>query len=174
MEAAPAQSLLIITGSMGSGKTVVLGEASDILTARGIPHAAIDLDMLVLAHLPVAAENDDVMYRILNSVWHNYVDHGVDRLLLARAVEDHHELERCLAAVAAKALVVCRLTASIKTMQRRVASRELGICRDEYIGRVATLNAALDQSPLENFVVSSEGRPITEVAIEVLQRARWL
>ena len=29
---------------MGAGKTSVLAEASDILTLRKIPHAAIDLD----------------------------------------------------------------------------------------------------------------------------------
>jgi hypothetical protein len=174
MDAALAQSLLIITGSMGSGKTVLLGEASDILTARGIPHVAIDLDMLGMAHLPVIAENNDVMYRNLKCVWHNYAEHGVDRLLIARAVEDYHELDHCLAAVAAKEVVLCRLTASLETMQRRVAAREQGICRDKYIDRVATLNAALDQALLENFVVSSEGRSITDVAMEVLQHARWL
>jgi predicted ATP-binding protein involved in virulence len=40
------ESLLIITGTMGAGKTTVLGEASDILALRGIVHAAIDLDAL--------------------------------------------------------------------------------------------------------------------------------
>ena len=41
---AAAESLLIITGTMGAGKTAVLGEASDILAQRQIIHAAIDLD----------------------------------------------------------------------------------------------------------------------------------
>ena len=44
--------LLIITGTMGAGKTAVLAEASDILALRQIAHAAIDLDALGLAHLP--------------------------------------------------------------------------------------------------------------------------
>jgi adenylate kinase len=39
---AVTESLLIITGTMGAGKTTVLGEASDILALRQIPHAAID------------------------------------------------------------------------------------------------------------------------------------
>ena len=49
------ESLLIITGTMGAGKTAVLGEASDILAQRQIVHAAIDLDALGLAYLPLAA-----------------------------------------------------------------------------------------------------------------------
>src|SRR6266851_6655975 len=174
MEAAGAQSLLIITGSMGSGKTAVLGEASDLLALHGIPHGAIDLDMLGMAHLPAAAVNSDVMYRNLETVWHNYVTLGVDRLLLARAVENHADFERCLAAVAAKQVVVCRLMASIETMQQRVGLRELGVCRSQYIDRTITLNSALDRAQLENFVITNEGRSLTEVAKEVLERARWL
>src|ERR1700687_6295902 len=81
------ESLLIITGTMGAGKTTVLGEASDILALRHIVHAAIDLDALGLAHFPSSPGNDGVMYRNLQSVCHNYAAHGVTRILLARAVE---------------------------------------------------------------------------------------
>ena len=176
MEAARPRStsLLIITGSMGSGKTAVMAEASDILALRGIPHAAIDLDMLGFAHLPTGAENDDVMYRNLQAVAGNYVALGVDRFLLARAIENHAELERCRAAVAATEVTVCRLTALVETMQQRIGSRELGVCRGKYIERVTTLNDAPDRAQLENFVVTNEGRPLTDVANEVLERARWL
>ncbi len=174
MEAAGAQSLLIITGSMGSGKTAVLGEASDLLALRGISHAAIDLDKLGMARLPVDATNSDVMYRNLETVWRNYMTLGVDRLLLARAIESHADFERCLAAVAAKEVVVCRLMASIETMQQRVGLRELGVCRSQYIDRVITLNSALDRALLENFVITNEGRSLTEVAKEVLERSGWL
>jgi len=38
---------------MGAGKSAVMGEASDILARRRIVHAAIDLDALGVAHLPV-------------------------------------------------------------------------------------------------------------------------
>jgi ABC-type uncharacterized transport system fused permease/ATPase subunit len=54
--AMPPTDALLITGSMGSGKTTVLSEASDLLTVRNIPHASIDLDALGTAHLP-SSEN---------------------------------------------------------------------------------------------------------------------
>jgi hypothetical protein len=174
MKAAELQSSLIITGSMGSGKTAVLAEASDILALRGIRHAAIDLDMLGMAHLSVPAENDNVMYRNLKTVWRNYLALGVDRLLLARAIENHAEFERCLAAVPAKEVIVCRLVASIETMQQRVGLRETGMCRDKYIERVVTLNNALNRTALENFAICNEDRTLTQVATEMLERARWL
>jgi hypothetical protein len=167
-------SLLIITGSMGSGKTAVMAEASDILALRGIPHAAIDLDMLGFGHLAAATPSDNVMYRNLQAVAQNYAALGVDRLLLARAIENRTDLERCVSAVAAREIKICRLTASIETMMQRVGSRELGIGRARYIERVITLNDVLGHARLENFAISNEDRPLTDVANELLERAAWL
>src|SRR2546425_13188035 len=68
--------MLVISGSMGSGKTTVLGEASDLLGAAEILHAAIDLGSLALGHLPAAA-SDDLLIRSLAAVWHNYAAAGI-------------------------------------------------------------------------------------------------
>jgi len=169
-----ADALLIITGSMGSGKTAVLFEASDILSARNIPHAAIDLDALRTAHLPADVQsNKELMYRNLRSVWENYAQVGLKRLLLARAKENGEELECCREAVRAKTVTVCRLTASIQTMQMRVRSREVGALQKSFVARVAELNAILDRARLENFTLSNEDRSLTEVALEMLTRSGW-
>jgi hypothetical protein len=166
--------LLIITGSMGAGKTSILAEASDILALRHIVHAAIDLDALGLAHLPSAADNDGAMYRNLESVCRNYAALGVTRILLARAMEDRAELESCRSVVAAANTQVCRLTAGIDTMQQRVKIRESGVLQREYVDRVALLEAILDRAQLEDFAVINENRPINEVAREMLIKAGWI
>jgi ribose 1,5-bisphosphokinase PhnN len=166
--------LLIITGPMGAGKTVVLGEASDILAQRQIVHAAVDLDALGLAHLPSAAPSDGVMYDNLRSICSNYAALGVQRFLVARAIEDDAQLKRCRDIIPAANAVVCRLTASVETMKRRVQMRESGISQPDYIARVAKLNVILDRAHVEDFTVSNEGRPLTEVATEVLVRAGWI
>ena len=166
--------MLIITGPMGAGKTVVLGEASDILAQRQIVHAAVDLDALGLAHLPSAAPSDGVMYDNLRSICSNYAALGVQRFLVARAIEDDAQLKRCRDIIPAANAVVCRLTASVETMKRRVQMRESGISQPDYIARVAKLNVILDRAHVEDFTVSNEGRPLTEVATEVLVRAGWI
>src|ERR1700739_1896512 len=154
------ESLRIIPGSMGSGKTSVLAEASDLLALHRIVHAAIDLDALGLAHLPSAAATDDVMYRNLESVCRNYAPVGVTRILLARAIENRAELELCRSAVTAANIQVCRLTAGIATMQQRVKQRESGILQSEFVDRVAIWDAILDRAHLEDFAVINEGRSI--------------
>jgi hypothetical protein len=159
---------------MGAGKSTVLAEASDILALRHIAHAAIDLDALGLAHLPLAASNDGVMYRNLQSVCENYASLGVKRLLLARAIEGHAELELCSGVVLATNTIVCRLTASIEAMQQRVKMRESGVSHQEYIARVVKLNDILDRARLEDFTVTNENRSLNEVASEVLLKAGWI
>jgi len=166
--------LLIITGSMGAGKSAVLAEASDLLSRRRIVHAAIDLDALGMAHLPSALPSDDVMYDNLRSIARNYAVLGVQRFLVARALETHAQLNLCREIVPAAHIVVCRLTASIAAMQQRVQLREPGISQRELIARVAELNAILDRSQLDDFAVLNENRPLTEVALEMLLRADWI
>ena len=168
------KSLLIITGAMGAGKTSVLGEASDLLTQRHIAHAAIDVDALGLAYLPTASGNDEVMYGNLRSVCDNYASLGVTQFVLARALESRAELDLYREIVLATNTVVCRLTANIETMERRVKERESGVSQREYVARVVRLNATLDRARLEDFSVPSENRAIAEVAHHMLVRAGWI
>ena len=166
--------MLVITGTMGAGKSTVLAEASDILSLRQIPHAALDLDALGVAYLPSGDGSDGVMYANLESVCNNYVTRGVTRLLLARAMETRAELELCRGAAAAKNAIVCRLTASMETMQERVKKRELGIMQGEFVARVKKLNGILDGAGLENFSIVNENRSLSEVARELLVKAGWI
>jgi hypothetical protein len=168
------ESLLIVTGTMGAGKTAVLGEASNILAKRQVVHAAIDLDALGLAHLSSGAPSDGVMYENLRSIYGNYSAVGVQRFLLARAIEDDIQLRLCRDIIPAANTVVCRLTASIETMKRRVQMRESGISQREYVARVAKLNVILDRTGLEDFAIANEGRSLTDVALEMLVKAGWI
>lgn len=168
------ESLLIITGTMGAGKTVVMGEASDILAQRKIVHAAIDLDALGLGLLPSAAPSDGLMYDNLRSICGNYARSGVRRFLLARAIEDRTQLELCRSIIPAANTVVCRIAASIEAMKRRVQMRDLGISQREYVAWVTTLSVILDRVRLEDFAITNENRSLTDVAVEMLVKAGWI
>ena len=159
---------------MGAGKTSVLNEASDILALRHIAHAAIDMDALGVAFLPSAAYGDGAMYSNLRSICENYAALGVERFLLARAIEDRERLETCRDAVSATDIVVCRLVASIETMPQRMQARETGVLKQEYIARVPTLNVILDRARLEDFTVTNENRSLSGVAHEVLLKTGWI
>jgi hypothetical protein len=59
-------------------------------------------------------------------------------------------------------------------MEQRVRLRESGISQRDYVARVAELNTILDRAQLENFTVTNENRPLTDVARELLVKAGWI
>jgi hypothetical protein len=170
-EQTPIQ-LLVISGSMGSGKTTIMAEASDILSASGVHHAAIDLDVLGIAHLPDT--HTDLTYRNLESVWTNYSAAGIRHLLVASAVENRDTLDRIRAAVPGCELVVCRLRAHVDTMRNRVAVRDPGMLQNQLIARVTELEQLLDAARLEDFTLVNDSGSVTDTAREMLRRAGWL
>ncbi len=167
--------VLVISGSIGAGKTTVLSEASDLLVEAGIAHAAIDLDWLSIMHPRQGRHGQRLMFANLAAVWPVYAAAGAERLLVARVVEDRSELRRYRQAVPGAKVIVCRLTASIGTMQARLRMREPGMFQAQGIARSAELADILERKRVEDFTVDNdEGRPVTEVAREVLRRAGWI
>ena len=180
-------NVLVITGSMGSGKTTMMGEVSDLLAMRGVVHAAIDIDAFGNAHDPSGAMDlAAIAYRNVAAAVRNYAAEGVTTLVMAGAIETLSELAQLRGAVGATDLVVCRLIAPVAIMQQRgqidnhafvgavacVRGREPGIWQQKYVDRVVVLEDALDKAAVEDFAVANDGaRPITEVAREILQRA---
>ena len=169
----PLVNVIVISGSMGSGKTTVLGEASDVLSAASIPHAAIDLDAIATALLP-PDQSRELADRNLAAIYANMTAAGITHLLLAEAVEDAPALDRLRTAMSGSTVVVCRLTAAVPTMQQRLRVREPGMLQAQFLARAAELDLILQRGAVETFTVANDGRPITDVAREMLHRAGWL
>jgi ribose 1,5-bisphosphokinase PhnN len=167
-------SLLVITGGMGAGKTTVLGEASDILARAKIAHAALDVDRFGDGFLPSKGAIEPAMYNNLHCVCENYSKLGVQQFVMARAIESREQLELCRSAASASVVIVCRLVASKKTLEQRVERRETGIERQRYIDRAVKLNGILDEAKLEDITVTNDSGSLTEVAGEMLVKAGWI
>jgi hypothetical protein len=114
------------------------------------------------------------MYENLRSRYRNYAALGVQRFLLARAIESQAELKRYRQIIPASNVVVCRLVANIASLKRRIEMRESGMLRQNYIDRVSMLDEILSRAQLEDFTISNERRPVTEVATELLVKCRWI
>ena len=167
--------VLLITGSLGSGKTTVLGEITDILTEIRVPHAIVDQDALSQFFPRPAGDpfGSDMMFENLSAIWPNFHAAGADRLVLAGILQKRDTLERYRSVLGVPGITVCRLTASVETMQARLAVREPGRALDWHLNRSVELDAILEQAAVGDFSVRNDGRPIGEVAEEVLQKAGW-
>ena len=167
--------LLIISGSMGAGKTTVLYEISDLLSEAGIAHAAIDLDCLAVVHPQRDSHSQRLAFANLAAVWPNYAAAGAERLIVARVVEDRAELDQYRAAVPGAQPIVCRLTAPLSLMHERLRIREPGMFQYQALARAAELADILERASIEDFEVDNGiGCSVGAVAREVLSLAGWL
>jgi hypothetical protein len=166
--------LLIITGSMGAGKTTAMSEASDLLAQRGLVHAALDFDGLAIGHFLAHVNPRQLAIANLGSIWRNALDAGTTALLLAAAVESRTEFDQLRSVLRPHNVAVCRLRASVATMQDRLRVREPGILQSDFLRRASDLEAVLDKASIEDFSLTNEHRSVTDVAHEMLVRAGWL
>ena len=173
---AVTESLLIITGSMGAGKTSVLAEASDILALRKIVHAAIDLDALGLAHLPSGAGNDSIMYRNLESVCKNYAATPASRGFCWRArwkIAPNWSCARAL--LPQQTLHVCRLTANIADDAATGQNcAKPASCSSSLLIELRYWTPFLIAQRLRISSSVNENRSLSDVAQEMLIKAGWI
>lgn len=169
-----AVPLLLVTGTVGAGKTAVAMEMSEILSAHQVPHAFVDLDALTYSWPPQGPFNDDLAFQNLAAVWANFRAAGAKRLIVAWVVESRDELRRYKEAIPGAAVTVCRLVASQATREARLRAREVGAGRDWHLARTVELEQILEEAAVEDFQVENDGQPVGVVAREVLERAGWL
>jgi hypothetical protein len=141
-ESVTARSLLI-TGTVGVGKTSVLLELGELLTLGEAPFALVDLDWLAWLRLPRGSQTTvpDVLSENLAHVTRTFRRAGVERLVLARAVRRLHEVESIRAALEPCELTVVRLTAAPSVIARRLGERDSGARLAEHLAEAGAFAA---------------------------------
>ncbi|MFI5693495.1 AAA family ATPase [Kribbella sp. NPDC051586] len=171
-----SQRALLITGSVGVGKTSVAEAVGELLAGAAIPHAVIDLDWLA-RYWPSATDdpfNFALELRNLRSVARNYLAAGADRLVLAGVVESRAGRERYAEAIGVD-LAVCRLSADLAVIRQRLMQRH-GNGDDGlrwHLRRSRELEQILDLAGVEDFTVATD-RPVADVAKAVATAAGWV
>lgn len=165
---------LLLTGTIGAGKTTIAAAINDELAAREVPNAALDLDALVWQWPPTSPWNDDLLFENLASIWPNLERRGVTHLVLARVLEDRAGLERYRLAVPGAEITVCRLVAPEAVRVERITRRmPPGPSRDWHLARTVELEGVLDERRVEDVVVVNDGR-VADVALAVLRAVGWV
>ena len=169
--------VLLVTGPVGAGKSALIGELSDRLTARDIPHSSIDVDWLCQFH-PRPADDpygERVALRCLRAVWEEQrAACGATHLLLARVLERREHLEAYREVLGECDITVVRLRASVGELRRRLRERELGAGLEWHLTRAAELAEEMDLAAVEDVLVETDGRGVGEIADELLLRAGWM
>lgn len=167
--------VLLLNGTVGSGKTTLAWEISEVLSERLVPHAALDGDGF-RASWPVTSRwNEDLLFESIAALWPVQRAHGADRLVIAMVIEDPADLDRYRAAIPGADITVCRLVSPHETRVARLHGRmPPGPSLDWHLARTGELHDILERAALEDFTVENGDRPGRDVALEVLERAGWV
>jgi len=174
--AVPPVPVLVLSGTVGAGKTTVLHEASALLVERGVPHLCVDVDALSYT-FPRPADDpfgQRVALANLEAVWRTARQAGATRALLARVVEARADLDGFRRAIPGAEITIVRVVAPAPVVDERLAGREVGAGLDWHRHRAVELAGILDRAAVEDATVANGGRPVRAVATDALVAAGWL
>jgi adenylylsulfate kinase len=168
--------VILVTGTVGVGKTSVLVEIGDLLATRDEAYALVDLDWLAwLRPDPGRGTTvQDVLVENLRHVAATFRDAGVERLALARAVRRGDELDVIRQAVGASEFSVVRLVASPGAIERRLRGRDSGAQLAEHLEEATAFAADAEEAGIGDAVVSTDDVDAAASARAVLERAGWI
>jgi len=166
--------LLIITGPVGVGKSIVSEAVYQLLADRNIATALIDVDCFRSAFPPPFDDrfNSKLVIENLASMWPNYAELGISRLIIPNVIETSDEIEDYKSAIPNVSVTTIRLTASIPTLHKRLEKRESGSSLNWHKHRAIELKEQFESRLLEDFVIDTEEKPVYLVAEEALKQ--WL
>ncbi|MFJ7250713.1 hypothetical protein ACIQWA_39565 [Kitasatospora sp. NPDC098652] len=172
------QRALLITGTVGVGKTSAADLLGDLLADAGLPHAVMDLDRLCQAWPAPHGDpfNSGLLLRNLRALSANYLDAGVRHLVLAGVAENRAERDRYQAAIGMP-LTVCRLTADLPVVHSRLRRRHEADSDLEslpwHLERAGRLDQILVRADVADFTIDTTHVPLAAVASAVLKAAGW-
>lgn len=171
MSATVSPTALLISGTVGVGKSTTAEAIVQGLTQQRVRHAVIDLDD-IRRSWPVPAGdpfNQQVELHNLTAMVANFVAAGAELIILAGVVESSADRMRYAAAVGMP-LTVCRLVLDLPTVRQRLTTRhaDSAAARDWHLDRSGVLDEILDAAEVEDVVVNVHGLTPPQVAHAVL------
>lgn len=168
--------VLLIGGRSGVGKTTVGWEVAAQLRAEAVSHAIIEGDFMGQVY-PTPADQAGLVERNLTDVWANFARLGHCRLIYTNTLSvlpaTTGMFERAMGADVR--IVRVLLTASDASVEHRLRGRELGTELAQGL-RVSAARARVlaDQVADDTLRVATDGRPVVDIAREVLAATGWV
>lgn len=170
-----AVEIVVLSGTVGAGKSTVALALRDLLLAQGVVAADVDVDAVATRSPAPPGDpfNERVVVAYLAAMRPRWEDAGVEVLILPRVVETVDQRDDYARALGRPVRVV-RIDAAGPTRHRRLLDRhEPGAEQDWHLARTDVLAAILVAAAVEELVVDNDGRTPHAVAEEVATAFGW-
>jgi dephospho-CoA kinase len=165
--------VLLISGTVGVGKSTVLDEIHEVLSGVNLPHACIDADALAMSWPHRGAFNQLAVLENVASLWQNARRAGALRCVIATVIERRADLDAFRDAIPNADLFLIHLTAPEAVRVARIRQREVGSGLEWHLQRTSGLQRILEDAALHDFAIANDQRSAHDTAVEVLIRIGW-
>jgi CobQ/CobB/MinD/ParA nucleotide binding domain len=163
---------VLLTGTVGVGKTAVAVELGRVLAERGQKAAVIDLDWLGWLTGAGAVDTELLIRDNLVATWVNYRDRGATRVVLVRMISDPRHLAALRNTLEDVSLTVVRITTSPERIEARLRKRDTGAELEEHLAESGAMTTRLDASKIEDLQVSNDATA-HDAAVRLLELLAW-
>ena len=166
---------VLLTGTVGVGKTVLATDVGAVLAEAGLSPAVIDLDWLGWLDSQNVSLSDveRLIQENLRQVWPNFLARGADHVILTRMVSDAAQIDAYRSSLEGVRLSIVRVTASPDVIDRRLTRRDVGEVLAEHRTGGPRMTKHLDAAEVEDFTIVNDERPLRQVTLELLQLLGW-
>jgi gluconate kinase len=167
---------LVLSGTIGAGKTAIATDIGEILRERGVTVAVLDLDWLgwLCRATEVDEDVEDLIIQNLKAVWPNFIAAGAERFVLARVLQSRAHVDSLSGAIPEADMRVVRLASPPELVERRLRARDSGAVLEEHLVETQRFAAELEEARAEDLIVTNDERPLREVSLELLASVDWI
>lgn len=167
---------LLISGTVGAGKTTAAEAVGDWLRAQAIPHAVIDLDGLRNSWPSPPGDRFNVSIELANlaAVAANFLGAGARRLVLAGVLEEPAMRRRYSEAVGLP-LCVARLRIDVSLVHQRLIRRHADdpAALGWHLHRSGELHDVLQSAGGEDYIIDTDRLTVEQTAAALISAVGW-